>query len=101
MWCCDRNYEKAWHSPWQQGCGKRVLLDVLKAKEEITVYDPSNSLSRRNRKRLIEDGTDKACIIYKLAAPTRRILILLLQPIDFVLLEPHQSQLNLGMRFKR
>ena len=47
---------------------KRVLLDVLKAKEESTVFDPSHSLSRRGRKRLIEDGTDEVRIIYKLAA---------------------------------
>ena len=47
---------------------KRVLFDVLKAEEENTVYDPSNSLSRRGRKSLIEGGTDEAHIIYKLAA---------------------------------
>ena len=41
---------------------------MLKAEEENSVYDPSNSLSRRGQKCLIEDGTDEARIIYKLAS---------------------------------
>ena len=41
---------------------------MLKAEEDDIVYDPSNTLSRRGQKFLIDDGTDEARIIYILAA---------------------------------
>ena len=75
---------------------------MLKAEEVNTVYDPSKSLSRRGRKRLIKDGIDEARMLYKLAAAnTSHARILLLRSINIVILKAHQSPLYLGKRFKR